>query len=478
MKYPGLGIEAQQNFVEFQVLESAQGIAVIPLFDNVFLQPEIAGAQVVSESGLILSNDLEKQNRNLLAGVFPKVEGITYRYLTWQRVGPEKYVSEMQYLYNMLPLATDEMKNDIRKSLALFFFAHGLHVESQGVLDYLFEKSAPYFLDNNLSMISGVNLLMMGRLAEAKVLLMKPKFDDNIEIGLFRGLMYAKLGDWDKVITYLNSAQKHIVYFPAKLRVKFRLAFIEANLNIRNIETVYLIIEDILAEDVPEKYFDYAKYFAAEADVLNEQYKKALDILERLKLSKDRFISAKAGLLEARTLFAMGEIGEEKLLELLSQMRFSWRGDDFEFNLLEDIAKYSYLNGDYRGALFTMRQAVGDFSGHSRVGKLTNQMKSIFVELYLDGVADELDPVVALALYNDYRELTPIGEEGDLMIRYLADRLVQVDLLDQAAELLKHQIKYRLDDKRRAEVARQLAVIYLIGRQPLEAPACYSVHRV
>ena len=39
------------------------------------------------------------------------------------------------------------------------------------------------------------------------------------------------------------------------------------------------------------------------------------------------------------------------------------------------------------------------------------------------------------AMFYEFRELTPIGRRGDEMIRRLADRLVAVDLLDQAGEL-------------------------------------------
>ena len=52
------------------------------------------------------------------------------------------------------------------------------------------------------------------------------------------------------------------------------------------------------------------------------------------------------------------------------------------------------------------------------------------------------------------------------MIRRLADRLVQMDLLDQAAELLQHQVDHRLQGAARAQVAVRLAVIYLMSRKP------------
>ena len=48
-------------------------------------------------------------------------------------------------------------------------------------------------------------------------------------------------------------------------------------------------------------------------------------------------------------------------------------------------------------------------------------------------------------------------------------RLVDVDLLSQAAELLKYQADNRLDGVPRAQVSTDLAVIYLMDRQPEKA---------
>ena len=82
-----------------------------------------------------------------------------------------------------------------------------------------------------------------------------------------------------------------------------------------------------------------------------------------------------------------------------------------------------------------------------------------------------MPPIEALGLFYDFRELTPIGRRGDEMIRRLADRLVSVDLLDQAAELLQHQVDHRLQGGARAQVATRLAVVYLMNRKPDRALA-------
>jgi hypothetical protein len=74
--------------------------------------------------------------------------------------------------------------------------------------------------------------------------------------------------------------------------------------------------------------------------------------------------------------------------------------------------------------------------------------------------------------------LTPIGRRGDEMIRRLADRLVAVDLLDQASELLQYQIDKRLEGAARAQVAARLAMVYLTSRKPDRAIAALRTTRI
>src|SRR5258706_16465843 len=62
-----------------------------------------------------------------------------------------------------------------------------------------------------------------------------------------------------------------------------------------------------------------------------------------------------------------------------------------------------------------------------------------------------------------------MGVEGDLMVQNLPRGLVDVDLLAQAEELLKYQAENRLDGVPRAQVATDLAVVYLMDRKPEEA---------
>jgi hypothetical protein len=103
---------------------------------------------------------------------------------------------------------------------------------------------------------------------------------------------------------------------------------------------------------------------------------------------------------------------------------------------------------------------------------------ALFTQLFLGPKGDEMPAVEALGMFYEYRELTPIGRHGDEMIRRLADRLVGVDLLDQAAELLQYQVDKRLEGAARAQVAAKLAMVYLTNRKPDRAIAALRMTRI
>lgn len=80
-------------------------------------------------------------------------------------------------------------------------------------------------------------------------------------------------------------------------------------------------------------------------------------------------------------------------------------------------------------------------------------------------------PLAALSLYDEFRELTPPGLIGDRILEALADRLVEIDLLGRAGDLLDEQVAERLTGVEKSRVAARLALIRLLDGQPAEALA-------
>jgi hypothetical protein len=172
------------------------------------------------------------------------------------------------------------------------------------------------------------------------------------------------------------------------------------------------------------------------------------------------------------------EISQADTLRELETLAATWRGGDVEVRALVILSRIYSETGRYRESFAAARTAtqLQPNSEVSRQGQ--DAAAALFAQLFLSPKGDDLPPVDALGMFYEYRELTPIGRRGDEMIRRLADRLVAVDLLDQAAELLQYQIDKRLEGAARAQVAARLAMVYLTNRKPDRAIAALRTTRI
>ena len=195
----------------------------------------------------------------------------------------------------------------------------------------------------------------------------------------------------------------------------------------------------------------------------------AIKAWQEVEKGEHRPSVAKAVLSRTELLLTTKKIKKEDVIKELENLRFSWRGGSFEFSLLRKLGGLYLEVGDYRKGLRTLRTVVSNFRGHPDSIKITEKMGLAFQDLYLNGAADKIPPVRSLALFEEFKELTPSGKDGDKLIQRLADRLAAVDLLEEAAKLLEQQIKFRLEGAEKARVGAQLATIYILDKKPEKA---------
>ena len=162
-------------------------------------------------------------------------------------------------------------------------------------------------------------------------------------------------------------------------------------------------------------------------------------------------------------------------LEILS---VTWRGDAIELRTLNKLAQVYAETGRYADSLAAAKTATRMQPNSELSRQSQDAASALFAEIYLGSKGDDMKPVDALAMFYEFRELTPIGRRGDEMIRRLADRLAAIDLLDQAAELLQYQVDKRLEGAARAQVAARLAMVYLTNRKPDRAIAALRLTRI
>src|SRR5262249_15809468 len=154
--------------------------------------------------------------------------------------------------------------------------------------------------------------------------------------------------------------------------------------------------------------------------------------------------AARARLREIALRQNVGQISRDDATTALEKLTLQWRGDDTEAEALQLLGRAYADDGRYRDAFKVIHTPLEVYPQAQMTRRIQDEAAAAFESLFLGGKGDNMSAVDALSLFYDFRELTPVGRRGDEMIRKLADRLVSIDLLDQAAELLQYQVDHRL----------------------------------
>jgi hypothetical protein len=120
-------------------------------------------------------------------------------------------------------------------------------------------------------------------------------------------------------------------------------------------------------------------------------------------------------------------------------------------------------------AVRALLRAVSDPPNSLMTAEATAQRNDLFTGLFLGEPGERFAPLTAFTLYQQFKDLTPAGSDGDRLIARLADRLVEADKLDQAAQLLDDQVTHRLHGEAKVLTGTRLAVIRLLEGKPVPA---------
>ena len=470
---PGHGVAREHSFLQFRLLETHQGVVLQKQDDRVQLVEFPNGVAIAGTEALYLTpvpdgTVLGADNAAATEARLLPPETIL-KFAEWGEGPGERLVDTVRaYMYDLSQLPA-ENRNPLRVKLAQFLLTHGFETEALGIMEVV-AKDVPERATQPLLMgMMGVGYLGADLILKADEILMDPILDGDPEMALWRGVLLAREDAWDAAHEQFTIAVNVANGYPPEFRTranlwKGRVAF-ETN--------DFIMLDEVLAQldfDAPEgEAGARADILKAEAFAIVEAVDEALALYDHVASLKIQPTTAEAKYKAVHLLMDAGELTPAQAVQDLEQLRYSWRGGEFEFNLLKDLGELAIAAGNYSLALGELRQVVAVFPDRAKEAGIAQKMNQLFEDLFLGGMAEGLAPVSALALYYEFRELTPVGDDGDEMVRLLADRLVEVDLLGQAADLLKYQVAFRLEGEQRALVAARLAVIYLLNRQYQEA---------
>ncbi|NVJ91447.1 MAG: hypothetical protein HWE34_07300 [Methylocystaceae bacterium] len=464
----GHGVNTNRHYPQFEILNSAQGVAYRPLSDDLRIRTLKSGIEMTASSSLKLSDTGKKAVASAKMG---SLRGITrlFDFDKWKIGDMSTYRENRQELEKAAAGLKGPRRDIARTKLAQYYLSHGMGPEAIGVLNVMAKSDPKKMEEAEFRAMHGVANFLLYRLDEAITDFDDPAVTAKDEGALWLAAVKAEKGQMQEMAADLKRLAGVIRPYPPRLKFPLAMILTESALALGDVRQAESYLEVLEAEGLAQRQADAVKYLRGRVKEISGDPDGAILTYEEVEKGDHRPSRAKAALTKAELLLKLGRINKKEMIESLEKLRFAWRGDDFEFHLLRRLGDLYVQTGNYRDGLRTMRQAATYFRQHPDSEAVTQEMIRIFEELYLDGKADELPPVTAIALYDEFRELTPAGEKGDEMIRKLADRLAAVDLLREAAELLENQVQFRLSGMKKAQVGTRLAVVYLAAGKPERA---------
>jgi hypothetical protein len=471
---PVQSMQTPRNFVEFQALQTAQGIAIVPVADDVNVAAAPDNVIVTRRDGLVLSAggggaEPSEAHGTSVAAVRAPAE---MHFEEWRNVPGENFTERRQYYFGQLANARAQELGDLRFAYGRFLLGYGLAPEALAAFAGALDAEQKFVNDPAFRAAKGVANVLSGRYVEAVADLSATGLENAPHAAAWRGVARAELGHWEEARSQFGLAGAILDAFDDEMRTFFRARAALAALKGGDIDSAEAYAAGFPAEPESAKAKAEILLVRAMTEDARSGGDQALMRYDAAIETNYPPVAARARFGKAMLQHKRGEIDTESFAKELESLRYAWRGDALELEVLTRLTAFRLKEGEIGEALKQMQTATANYPDSEEAHKMNVRMSDIFADYFLGDAIKEMEPVQALAFFDNFKELTPIGQKGDEMIRALAERLVEVDLLTQAAQLLDYQVANRLHGGvAKAQVAARLASIYLVDRKPEQALA-------
>ena len=463
------------SFPEFDILSSAAGMAILPRVDDLIIDIKSTGVEISRPNGLaILPQDLV-ETESLVEQVALNPDGTNkkriFDFKNWQLGGLEAVRENQNILLASAAQMPDGERDAALMTLAKMYLANAMGAESLGFLEMIQNYTPEIANTPEFRAIRGAAKVLDYKAEDAFNDMAIKELDEFEEIGLWKAVALADIGDWQQAIERLPKNVSLFYEYPVGLINRIAPTAAEVALRAGNTDLadqILTLIEDNI-KTLNEQQQAAVNYLKGEKYRQLKQKEYTKEYWEPLVTGSDDLYRAKAGLALARYEIDEGDIKPKDAIDTLERLRYSWRGDELEAQIGYWLGRTYFEAGEYVKGLNLMRESATVAAGTRLGTRITNEMSDMLTKLYMDDSFNTVSPLDAVALYEQFTEIIPGGDAGDKIVERLADRLTAADLLGRASNLLGYQLKHRLSGIDAYKVAVKLAAIYLLDSNPEEA---------
>ncbi|NNE39294.1 MAG: hypothetical protein HKN14_00085 [Marinicaulis sp.] len=361
----------------------------------------------------------------------------------------------------LLAEATNTPNNDAGEAglrVVYFYLAHGFYAEALAIP----AKGADAAIETTRALLDAISLYKLGRWGQARAKLDQDQLNGLEAAVAWRAVTNAKLGAFEKAAEdFFNRAPRQIPH--EENAIDYFLARAETALETGRLNEIRPSLDHLRVRTLNGKQRAHRRLIEGKAMLRADRGGAARSMFVQLAKENTQPYSARAEIEILHIDFARNEISSEAAESELQSLALSWRGGDFERELLNARALFADQRDDIETAMQARRKLVDLFSAADAAAPALQKMKTDLAGLF---ARRELSPVTAARVFYENIDLAPPGRDGDRLIRNVVDQLVSLELLEEASELLAHQTFNRLRGDARSIAAADLAAIHLAKGAP------------
>lgn len=460
-----------RTLADFSILPAAQGLVIKTWNDTVTVHTVSDGIEISAEGGLHLSSahDTGAFQQSTQKAHAEAAGKSVFDFSTWAGKPKETFTETRQRLQQVIVDVPEPERIRARLELARFYFAHGYGEEASAMLDWISKDLPDLMTHADFISLRGASKVLAYRADEGLKDLSSPLLSGQPEVQLWQAIASAETRDWENAEKKFSTTENILDGYPEPFYSRYSVLAVEAALAAGKDKEAAGWLDHLINSPHREEVDPAILYLhgameakAGRAASVEEDWKKVV-------ASSDRLYKVRASMALVDLGISTGSLTPDQAADRFEVLRFAWRGDDLELDILHRLGDFYVLAKNIKAGLNTLMQAVHLYPNSSMTPAIRTEMQTIFRNVFLGDLGKDLSPLESLTIYQQYGDLMPTGKDADTILRSLAERLVAIDLLDQASGLLEDLAKNRLQGVDKIRTGSRLAAIRLLDHKPKEA---------
>lgn len=383
------------------------------------------------------------------------------------------FTDQRQALHAALIATPAEERNTARLALARFYFINGMPTEAASFWALAVRADPALAEQPEYALVRAIAGLSSGSLDESKAALATLTTPTS-DAALWRGMVAVRERDWPTANAQFHLGRDRLKDYPEPYLTRLQVAAIEAALNVSDTDTAAALLTTLTdrQQGLLHHLTPAADYLTGLLDWQQNRSDEARAHFGSAAQSWDQLWRVRAELALIEADIREGKASDADALRRLERLRFAWRGDALEFDMLHRLARLYVNVGDYAAAFESFSRLASRFPADPRTPGLVEEQRAAFTRIFQGDARDKTPAFSQLAIWDRYPAFRPTQPDvlNDIRL-YLANRAADIDLIDRATALYGEVLPQITQPAARADMGAKIAGLQLLDGKAAEALA-------